>query len=66
MRVPVDNRVNNLILEKVDKSKYNANVKEFVKEILIFEKNHFDEGLSRYKSTYKDAAAKFYKEGRNE
>ena len=66
MRVPVDNRVNNLILEKVDKSKYDANVKEFVKEILIFEKNHFDEGLSRYKSTYKDAAAKFYKEGRNE
>lgn len=60
--MPVDRKVNNLILEKVDKSKYNDNVKAFVKEILLFERNHFDAALARYKTTYRDAAARFYEE----
>jgi hypothetical protein len=60
--MPVDRKVNNLILEKVDKSKYDDNVKAFVKEILLFERNHFDAGLARYKTTYRDSADKFYNE----
>lgn len=65
MVLPVNQEINRLILEKVDGAKVNLSVKEFVKEILRFERNHFDEALSRYKNTYKEIANGNFKKGGN-
>ncbi len=55
--------INKKILDEIDKSEYNAEVKGFLKKILSLEFHHFEEGRWRFGDEYenliKDYAKKF-------
>ncbi len=59
----VNQRVNRLILEAVDKSACSEAVKKYIKEILDFERNFGYKSVSRFKAKYIELANKLLEEG---
>ncbi len=58
----VGQRVNKLILEKVESSTFEDDIKKFVKDILDYERNNSHMAVSRYKSRYVELAENQFKE----
>jgi len=56
--------INRRIIDKINDSKYDKNIKDFLKSLLLIELTHLHEGIVRYSKEYDRSILRFMnKEG---